>query len=70
MTKFYTACNWIFYNTKEKLVELLEAETEKMVNMLQNEYYETVKLIFPIELDEIVFEIERKKELLKNTTKA
>ena len=41
-----------------------------MVNILQNEYYETVKFIFPIELDEIVFEIERKKELLKNTTKA
>ena len=69
-TNFYTACNWFFYNTKEKLVELLEAEREKMVNILQNQYYETVKFIFPIELDEIVFEIERKKELLKNTIKA
>ena len=41
---FYTVCNSVFYNTEEKLVELLVAETEMTVNILQNEYYETVKL--------------------------
>ena len=45
-------------------------ETEKTVNILQNEFYETVKLRFPIELDEIVLEIERKNNLLKNTLNA
>ena len=40
-----------------------------MVNMLQNEFYETVKLRFPIEVVEIVFEIERKNKRLKNTLK-
>ena len=41
---FYTACNSVFQNTEEKLVELLVAETEMTVNILQNEYDETVKL--------------------------
>ena len=67
---FYTACNSFFYNTEEKVVELLVAETEKTVNILQNKYYETVKFIFPTESDEIVLEIEWEKERLKNTMKA
>ena len=57
---------------KKKLIKIsgiVLAETEKMVNMLQNEFYEIVELIFPIETVEIVLEIERKVERLKNTLK-
>ena len=45
-------------------------KTEKTINILQSEFYGTVKLRFPIELDEIVLEIERKNKRLKNTLKA
>lgn len=41
-----------------------------MVNLLQNEFYQAVKLRFPIESDEIVLEIERKSMRLKNIFKA
>lgn len=44
-------------------------ETEKTVNILQNEFYETVKLRFLIESDQIVLEIKRKNKRLKNTLK-
>ena len=70
MNNFYTVCNSVSYDTKKNLVELLLRETEKTVNILQNEIYETVKFRFPINSDEIVLEIERKIERLKNTLKA
>ena len=66
---FYTAWNSVLYGTDKKLVELLLAETEKTANILENKFYETVKLRFPIESDEIVLETERKNKRLKNTLK-
>ena len=62
--------NSVLYDTETKLVELLLAETEKTVNILENEFYETVKLRFLIESDENVLEIQRKNKRLKNTLKA
>ena len=61
--------NSVLYDTEIKLVELLLAETEKTVNILENEFYETVKLRFLIESDQIVLEIKRKNKRLKNTLK-
>ena len=61
--------NSVLYDTEIKLVELLLGETEKTVNILENEFYETVKLRFLIESDQIVLEIKRKNKRLKNTLK-
>ena len=66
---FYTKWNSVLYDTEKKLVEMLSAETKKKVNIFHNESYETVKLRFPIESDEIVLKIKRKNKRLKNTLK-
>ena len=66
---FYSAWDSVLYDTEKKLVELLLAETEKTVNILQNEFYETVTLKFPTESHEIILEIERKNKRLKNSLK-